>query len=225
MTLTSWSKWAAILSVAIGLSGCWDNKEMDEYGYVQAVAIDEAQDGSFALTTLIYNPTYSQTAGSAKPSEKPVLTIHTHGVSLFEATREIPMKLGRKAKWDHMRVILLGEKLLKTHDAGEVLDFFSRDHEPRGTILPLVAQSDAGRFLTFKPFIEETIGQQYKRMETEGARYSAKTSGIPLFDLAIQMKSPARVAVIPYLQQEEERNETIVSGLAILKKRQAGREA
>jgi germination protein, Ger(x)C family len=210
---------AAVLSVAFCLSGCWDNKEMDAYGYVQGVAIDSAEDGTFALETLFYNPTNSMSAGgSSKPSEKRGLTIKTSGDSLFEAVREIPMKLGRKAKWDHMRVILLGERLLQSHEAGEVLDFFSRDHEPRGTVLPFVAQSDAGRFLNIKPFIEETIGQQYKRMETEGAHYSAKTSGIPLFDLAIHLKSPVRVAIIPFLHQDEGRDKPIISGLAILRK-------
>ncbi|MDI4645177.1 Ger(x)C family spore germination protein [Cohnella hashimotonis] len=219
MNLKLFCKLAAILSVALGLSGCWDNKEMDEYGYVQGVAIDATPDGKFALETLFYNPTNAQsTGGSSKPSEKRGLTIQTKGESLFEAVREIPMKLGRKAKWDHMRVILLGERLLKSHDAGEILDFFSRDHEPRGTVLPIVAQSDAGRFLEIKPLIEETIGQQFKRMETEGAHYSAKTSGIPLYDLAIHLKSPARVAIIPFLHQDETDKKAILSGLAILKK-------
>ncbi|THF83229.1 Ger(x)C family spore germination protein [Cohnella fermenti] len=210
---------AVVLACALGLSGCWDNKEMDEYGYVQGVAVDAAEDGTFALEVLFYNPTNSMSPnGSAKSPEKRGLTIKTDGASMFQAIREIPMKLGRKAKWDHMRVILLGEDLIKSHNAGEVLDFFSRDHEPRGTILPMIAENKAGPFLNIKPFIEETIGQQFKRMETEGAHYSAKTSGIPLFDLAIHLKSPARIAVVPYLHRDGSSDRAIVSGLAILRK-------
>ncbi|MBP1989853.1 Ger(x)C family spore germination protein [Paenibacillus eucommiae] len=198
-------------------TGCWDNNELDEYGYVQAVAIDRTKDNLIQLTTHFYNPTNKMGMEGGDNSAKKGINIETTGDTIFEAIRDIPMKFGRKPKWDHMRVILLGEQLARTQNVREVLDYFSRDHEPRGTVLPLVAKGSASNFLKIQPFIEQTIGQQLKKMETSGSHYSAKTSSIPLYELAIQLKSPSKTSAIPYIHKSNSQNEAMVSGVAFIK--------
>ncbi|MFF2908407.1 Ger(x)C family spore germination protein [Paenibacillus sp. NPDC057934] len=197
-------------------SGCWDNNELDEYGYVQAIAIDQSEDKRIEITTHFYNPSSKMAAGDTASAASKGTNIRTSGETFFEAIREIPAKFGRKAKWDHMRVILIGEQLARSLSIREVLDFFSRDHEPRGTILPLIAEQSAARFLNIKPFIENTIGQQYKKMETTSAHYSAKTSDIPLYDLAMQLSSPSKTSAIPYLHRSSLDNEAKISGVALI---------
>jgi spore germination protein KC len=198
-------------------AGCWDNNELDEYGYVQAVAIDRTKDNQIQLTTHFYNPSNKMEMEGGGNSAKKGINIQTSGETIFEAIRDIPMKFGRKPKWDHMRVILLGEQLAKTQNIREVLDYFSRDQEPRGTVLVLVAEGSAGEFMEIRPFIEQTIGQQFKKMETSGAHYSAKTSSIPLYELAIQLKSPSKTSAIPYIHKGNSQNEAVVSGVAFIK--------
>ncbi|WP_240420153.1 Ger(x)C family spore germination protein [Paenibacillus periandrae] len=204
--------------VILGLTaGCWDNNELDEYGYVQAVAIDRTKDDFIQLTTLFYNPSNKIDMGTTSKTAEKGINIQTSGETIFEAIRDISKKFGRKPKWDHMRVILIGEQLAKTQNIREVLDFFSRDHEPRGTVLPLVAQGSAGDFLKIQPFIEQTVGQQFKKMETSGSLYSAKTSSIPLYELAIQLKSPSKTSAIPYIHKSSSQNKAEVSGVAFIK--------
>lgn len=204
--------------VILGLTaGCWDNNELDEYGYVQAVAIDRTKDDLVQLTTLFYNPSSKMETGASGKSAEKGINIQTSGETIFEAIRDITKKFGRKPKWDHMRVILIGEDLAKTQNIREVLDFFSRDHEPRGTVLPLLAQGSAGDFLKIQPFIEQTIGQQFKKMETSGSLYSAKTSSIPLYELAIQLKSPSKTSAISYIHKNNSQNKAEVSGVAFFK--------
>ncbi|MCU6708762.1 Ger(x)C family spore germination protein [Paenibacillus sp. J5C_2022] len=198
------------------LTGCWDNKELDEYGYVQAVAIDSAEAGRISLTTHFYNPaSKTEMTGEAGPGTKGI-NIRTSGETVFDAVRDIPLYFGRKAKWDHIRVILMGEQLARSQNIGEVFDYMSRDHEPRGTVLPLITEGNAAKYLEIKPFIEQTIGQQYKKMETQSARYSAKSSNIPLYELAIQLKGVTEVSVLPHISKSG--NIAVVSGVALLKK-------
>lgn len=204
-------------------AGCWDNRELDEYGFVQAVAIDRQDDGRIKLTTHFYNPSSKSEGGegaksaqNSKSAQKGI-NIRTSGDTIFEAIRDIPMKLGRKAKWDHMRIILLGERLVRTQNIGEVLDYFSRDHEPRGTVLPLIADGDAGEYLEIKPFIEQTIGQQFKKMETDGSQYSAKTSRVPLYELAIHLKNPSRTAAVAYIHRSGPGGDVVISKVAFFK--------
>lgn len=211
----------SIIAVSLTLSfltGCWDNNELDEYGYVQAVAIDRGSDGLIQVTTHFYKPSNmnEQVGGNTNPTQKGI-NILSSGETVMEAIRDIPTELGRKAKWDHMRVILLGEKLARKENIREVLDFFSRDHEPRGTVLPMVAEESAGPFLDVQPFIEQTIGQQYKKMETTGSRYSADTSDIPLYDFAIKLKGPSKTAELPYLHRSGTPQKAIVTGIALIR--------
>lgn len=53
-------------------------------------------------------------------------------------------------------------------------------------------------------------------METSGALYAAKTSKIPLYELAIQMCSPSNTSVLPYLHKTSVDNKAIISGLALI---------
>ncbi|MFF2089799.1 Ger(x)C family spore germination protein [Paenibacillus sp. NPDC058174] len=198
------------------LSGCWDNNELDEYGYVQAISIDQGEGDFIDITTHFYNPSSKMQTDVTTSAAARGINIRTTGETFFEAMREIPTKFGRKAKWDHMRVIIIGEKLARTLNIREVLDFFSRDHEPRGTILPIIAEKSAADFLDIKPFIEQTIGQQYRKMETTGSLYSAKTSNLPLYDLAIQLSSPSKTSAMPYLHKNKLDKKAAISGVALI---------
>lgn len=198
------------------ITGCWDNNELDEYGYVQAISIDRGEGDFVDITTHFYNPSSKMQTDPATSIAAKGINIRTTGETFFEAMREIPAKFGRKAKWDHMRVIIIEENLARTLNIREVLDFFSRDHEPRGTILPIIAEKSAAAFLDIKPFIEQTIGQQYRKMETTGALYSAKTSNLPLYDLAIQLSSPSKTSAMPYLHKNSLDNKASISGVALI---------
>lgn len=65
-------------------SGCWDNKELDEYGYVQAVAIDQGEDDRFVITTHFYNPSTKIEMGqSGNPASKGI-NISTSGETFLK---------------------------------------------------------------------------------------------------------------------------------------------
>lgn len=200
------------------LTGCGDKAELTEYGFVQAVALDQAPDGGVRLTTHFYNPSSSGGDPSVpnKPSSKG-LNITTEDDTVFEAIRDIPIHFGRKAKWDHMRIILISEELAKSRKVSEMLDFFSRDHEPRATVHVLICKGKAKEYLSIQPFIEYTIGQQLKRIEEFVIRYTAKTTSTPLLDLAIQLKNETKIALLPYAYHNDKNNELSIAGTAILK--------
>ncbi|MEC0236353.1 Ger(x)C family spore germination protein [Paenibacillus kribbensis] len=205
------------------LTGCWDKSELTEFGYVQAVAIDRTEEGKVKLTTHFYNPTGGTETGGTKmggadKTYQRSINIQTEADTVFEAVRDIPIHLGRKAKWDHMRIILIGEQLSRKQNVSEILDYFSRDHEPRATVLTLIAAGEAGDYLNTKPFIEQTVGQQFRKIEESTARYSAKSSRVPLFELAIQLKGESEVAMVPYIYKNESTQKIFVAGIALLKK-------
>ncbi|MNB81073.1 Spore germination protein B3 precursor [compost metagenome] len=214
-------RWIAVtLSIPLVLltSGCWDKTELTEFGYVQAVALDKGEQGKIALTTHFYNPSSGEgTGGDSKKTPAKGISIRTEANTVFEAIRDIPIRYGRKAKWDHIRVILIGEELAKEEDIREVLDFFSRDQEPRPTVPVMIAGGNAGDLFKIKPFIESTIGQQLQELLKAGAKYTAKTSKIPFFDLALQFMGETDVENLPYVKGTGSSRVITASGVALLK--------
>lgn len=199
------------------LTGCWNKAELVEYAFVQAVSVDLSDEGHIKLTTLFYKPSGSS-ALSKGTGTKSSFTIKTEGENVFDAIRDVTIHLGRKAKWDHMRAVLVSDEVLKTHDIGVILDFFRRDHEPRPTNLLLVTKGNAGEYLSLEPFIEYTLGQQLRSMDEGSSRFAAKSMYQNILKVMIQMKSETGVAEIPYLFLDEKRGSVPnIAGVVVIK--------
>ncbi|MFP3123759.1 Ger(x)C family spore germination protein [Ectobacillus funiculus] len=203
------------------LTGCWDQFELTEFGFVQAVAIDITKQGNFELTTHFYKPASGDSKSPGGGKENPsAITIKTEARTINEAIQNMMLQLGRKAKWDHMRIIIIGESLVKKTDIRNILDFFRRNHEVRATTLLMITKGKASDYLDIKPFIEQTMGQQFREIEKTASSFTAKTVKTNLLDLALQLRSEVGIGVVPYtyISKEDNHNNAVVSGLAVLKK-------
>ncbi|MDQ0194181.1 Ger(x)C family spore germination protein [Paenibacillus wynnii] len=204
------------LLLCLLITGCWDKGELSEFGYVQAIAIDKNDEGAIELTTHFYTPSSGgEMSGSSKEGSKG-FSISTSADTVFEAIRDIPIHLGRKARWDHIRVILIGEEITKEQSIADVLEFFSRDQEPRGTVYILIASGEASPFLNVKPFIENTIAQQLREIQEATVRYSGKTEKLSMINLAIQLKSETGVTVVPRIQSGTSSKSAVIAGVYLL---------
>lgn len=212
----------ALFSLSLLLiTGCWNRSELDQYSFVQAVALDVDEQENILLTTHVYKPNGggSEASGGGTQSRGSAINIQTHGVDVFDAIRNITFHLGRKAKWDHMRIILISEDIIKQRNILQTLDFFVRDHEPRPTTYLLVTKGNAGRYLDIKPLIENTLGQQYRLANDTGYKASAKTIKATLLELRIQLKGATQIARLPYLYLDKmNKNEPVITGVALIKK-------
>lgn len=204
------------------LPGCWNKRELDQSGFVMAIAIDLGKKRQIELTTQMYRPVAGQKGGGGgggTASETANLLIKTEDDSVFEAIRDIPIHLGRKANWSHARIILIGEKLARSTDVGKLIDFFYRDHEPRHTISIMIAKGRADKILEVQPAIEQTIGQQLLLTKQVAYKNAAKSLDTTLLKFALQMNSPNSDSAVTYVYKDKkEKDELNAAGLALLKK-------
>lgn len=202
------------------LSGCWNKEELDEAGFVMAVALDKGKIEPIDMTTQMYRPITGGISKGKGASTKPSsLLITTSNSSLFEAVRDIPMHLGRRAHWSHMRVLLIGEDLAKSTDIGELIDLFYRDHEPRHTVSIMITKGRADQIIRKQPVIEQTSGQQLILTQQFSLKNSAKTLDTTLLDLALQMNAPHNDTAVAYVYEDKRAEDIFVTaGLALVKK-------
>lgn len=212
-------KLALAALTAFALTGCWDRMELPERAFVMGAALDADDSGRFVLTVQVYKPSQSVGPQGSK-SGNSFVNIRTVDNSLTEAIRDIPIHLGRKAQWSHMRIILIGEELARKHGLKETLDFFYRDHEPRLTTTLTVTEGKAADYLEVKPLIERTVSQQLFQSQKSTAANSSKAPGMNLYRLALQLKGQVGDAYIPYMYMDGSgmSNEPNAAGAAMVKK-------
>jgi spore germination protein KC len=198
------------------LSGCLGMQELSERGFVQAVAIDQAPNGSIMMTTLIYKPGGS---GKDAPNKQAAsyIDIQTQNPSILGASSNIDIELGRRVQWSHMRVLLISEEVARRNDTSELLDFFIRHEESRTNIPLMITQGKASDFLKIEPYIENTMGQQLLEIGNTTSKYVGRSVNATLTDLFISSKEDNSTLALPLLTLKKNPKPTVtIIGLAII---------
>ena len=217
--MNRWIGMCLTLFTIVVLTGCWDRAELPERGFVMGIALDHSDDGSIKLTTQVFRPSQGVGLLGGKPAETSYINITTENNTVSRAIRDIPINLGRKSQWSHIRLIIVSEKLARERGLTEILEFFYRDHEPRLTTSIMIAEGTASEYLEIRPLIENTTSQQVFQSGISAADNSGKTTDTNLLKLGLQMKSEVGNALVPYLFLSEQSPKiTNVAGAALLKK-------
>lgn len=203
-----------VLLASLLLTGCWSSMELTERSFVMAVALDKGDNHNLEMTTQVYKAISQKGAAPSAQAGRSYINVKSSDTSVFEAVRNLPIQLGRKAQWSHMRAILIGEELAR-ENVEKVLDFFYRDHEPRLSTNVVIARGKAGRYLELPPLHEYTSAQQIRENVIHTFLYAAKTVKTDLRELAIQLRSETETAVLPYLYMDQ-KNRPHTVGVALL---------
>lgn len=207
-----------IIVMAALLAGCWSKYELTERAFVMGVAIDLNDNGKLELLTQVYRPSSVEIGKTNSTIVGTSVNIRTSDDTVMEAIRDIPIHLGRKAQWSHMRVIIVGEKLARSRNLIQTLDFFYRDHEPRNSVSLMISKGKAAHLFEKQPLIEQTTSQQFLRTSESSYRNSAKTLDTTLLNLARQTKSVQKDGAIAYVYEEGKTSQFFsAAGLALLK--------
>jgi spore germination protein KC len=189
------------------LTGCWDASELNKKAFVLALALDVTENKKIELVAHVYKPA-SEKGAASSPKGPAYLNIKAQGQSIYEAMDNLMSKTGRAIQWSHMSSIMIGEKVARQH-LKENLDFFYRNHEPRLTTNLFIVKGKAKDYLEIEPYIENTLGQQFREMEKITAKYSSSSIDIDLRKFAIQTRRPVGDTMIPYFKLNDKKKEII----------------
>ncbi|MBT2694903.1 Ger(x)C family spore germination protein [Bacillus sp. ISL-55] len=170
-----------LAAVTLSLSGCWDQKELDEKAYVIGIGLDKHNvEGKVRVTYLIANPEVGsqQTAGGAnEPSQEIVTLVADDFISSRNTANTI---VAKEISYDLLRVLIVSEELARDPDFIRIIYSSTKDREIKRSAQLIVSRENAADFIkNNKPKIETRPHKFLELMIERGQ----ETGMIPQADL------------------------------------------
>ena len=119
------------------LTGCYDRKELNKLAILTATEINKIDD-EFIINAQIVNP---QSPDKTTNVESPFFIYTGKGKTIQEAYRQIKLSSSRYIYPDHLRILIINEKLAK-EDISQILDFYLRDPAIRTEFNILIGKNE-----------------------------------------------------------------------------------
>lgn len=160
------------------LAGCWNYREVETLSIVAGIAVDQ---GSRAGTYAVTVEALDFSSGGTKNAEVKPLIVTSEGSSVFDAVRNAIKKSGQKLFFSHCKVVIISRELA-AEGISPVLDWFSRDAEPRITLELVVSKGQtAGELLLQKPISGQIISLEIDKMLESDAISLAEAPNVKLY--------------------------------------------
>lgn len=144
-------------SVIVLLTGCWDQVNIEEHGFVIGTAVDIADDDTeekriLAMTNQIVSPGDLGTPTDVSSEQTPFINLTTTGDSIYEISRKMLKEISRAPYYEHLRLIIVSEDVARDPEIfGSMMDVFIRNQQMRRGIKLIIAEDKAKNILETDP--------------------------------------------------------------------------
>lgn len=139
-------KWCIVVLMVCFLSGCWDDREMEDRSYIITMGIDKSEKDNRYLITLAPAKLSAMNSGeegsNSESSEKGIVV---EGDTIASAVRQADTYSSRQVYLGQLKTIVLGKELLQEKQyLQSVLDELERNQDISGKIILLGTEEKAG---------------------------------------------------------------------------------
>jgi spore germination protein KC len=218
------------------LTGCWDQRELQDRGFVLVSAIDANDESSssqkqqriesfthphggspyrLSLQMLRLGGQTSE-EGSKKSNGGKTYVLSNTGHSLFEMARDMWGQSSKALWFEHQQAIIISEAVLKHTGLAHFLDFFQRDSEMRWRTRIYITPGKARPLLEYEPPSGEPGGLFFTAL----ARQYSKDPHLPTFRTDLGFTTfdldNGNDIILPRIEMVD--NDVKVNGAALFKK-------
>ena len=146
--------------------------------------------------------------------------LETEGDTVFDGIRNAISKSQKKLTFSECKVVVIS-KDLASEGITPLLDFVSRDAEPRLTLVPMISEEKtAGEILQQKPVTDHLICLEIDQMLAQNVASLSKTPRTKLYQANNMLAGEGTSLVLPSIKVAEQQTATTVelAGTAIFKK-------
>ncbi|SET13768.1 spore germination protein KC [Salinibacillus kushneri] len=193
------------------LSSC-GFKDIDKRSFVVGIGIDqlEQEQEGYEVTLKMAYP-----ASETKELGNQFQLISAKGSTIAEAIRFIKAKVGNELDFGHMKMIIIGEKIL-TKDIEKTMDWFTRRRDIQQIALLSVGKPDAKTILSVKPKGERLPSNKLFMFFDETGTESPYVTTKFLYEFRRDLVERGMDGYLPIVESEED-NFSITT-MAVIKK-------
>ncbi|MEI2397306.1 Ger(x)C family spore germination protein [Paenibacillus phytohabitans] len=185
--------------LSVLLSGCWDDRELNELGVTSGSAYDW-ENNEWKATYQVINPSSGASgmggSGGGSTSSPPFVTYTVKGRTIMEAIERSNLTSTREMFFSHSRITVIGESLAK-HGINQLIDMFLRKQDARETVYVFISKGEAGDILDQLMQLTKNQGAGIQLMIEQESRLLSFYPGTRLFELAMALSSESGSAVLP----------------------------
>ena len=182
----------ALLLIIMLNGGCWDRRELESLGLIQALGLDLGPEGKgVTVTVMIAIPPKIAGGGQSGGgggggggSESGVFTISMSAPTIYESFNKINTTINREATLIQNTALLIGEDLAK-QGIQKWVDTLVRFREMRRTMLIFVTKGKAASVMKVQPKMEKNPAEYF----TDLANLSYRNGMFPVVTLNSFMNS------------------------------------
>lgn len=179
------------------LSGCWDYQEIKNVANVAGIAVDKGEEKKFKVTCeiIVFKPSANY--------EIEVALVESEGDSIFEALRNAISITGKRLYIGHCKAIIFSEEIAKDGIMSN-LDFFTRDHELRMTLLIFIAKgNEAAKILQDTALLHEIASYELERLVRDDKKFASVSEQKQLFEVMQELLTDGVELTLPSVEIKE----------------------
>ena len=194
-----------LLWLSAFLGGCWDRRELESLGLVQALGIDRGPGGKgITVSTMIAIPPkissgggQSGGSGGGGGTDSGVFIISVDAPTIYEAFNRINTVVNREITLMQTSALFIGEDLARS-GLHKWVDTFVRYREMRRTILVFICKGTAAQMMKVQPKLEKNPSEFF----TDLSGLTSRTGMFPktrLHDFMFSYEAYAQEEYAPIL--------------------------
>lgn len=200
-----------LLSITIFLSGCWNYREIESLAIVSGIAVDKKDDKYIVSTEII-------DIKGGKNSTINTRLLSMEGDTIFDAVRNTIKIEGKKLYFSQAEILVISKEIAE-ESIIPIIDWVSRDNEPRYTLHFLISkEKPAKEILMQQPNTMDVLSFELNEM-IRSEKSLSKTVNIEEWQLMNDLSCRGISAVLPTIDVTTVNNvpTTEITGTGVFK--------
>ncbi|AKL96829.1 spore germination protein KC [Clostridium aceticum] len=193
------------------LTGCWNQREINDLGIVIAMGIDIVEEDNIALTVQMVMP---RMLDKDSGKENAIVSYTETGLTLFEALRKINLVSSNKPYIGHIQLVVFGESLVEKN-LQHAVDFLERDHEFRTQALAVVTKGMSAKELLEIGSLMELLPAVHIVDIIQNTEHTGTSRKMLLFQVFEDLNRPGNHLILPTISKKTVEQPKVVRDLRI----------
>ena len=186
-----------LITVTISVTGCWDNRELNELAIVMGIALDKTDSGGLKVTAQVARCNSEQN-GSGGDSMGAYSNLVYEDSDLFEIIRKMTTISNRQLYNSHTEVVLFSSDVAKD-GVRDYVDYLVRDNEFRYTMWLAVAKEKASEVFDATTYYDDMPATELSQL-IDMQEINSLNVRVTLLDYIKSMAEESSATLLPLVE-------------------------